>query len=56
MLLFARSAASFPAAFKKLAAYRPALVRSEELRAGSEVLHAWLIRLGVYYHPPKHVS
>jgi hypothetical protein len=56
VLLFARSAASFPAAFKKLAAYRPVLMRSEELRAGSEVLHAWLIRLGVYYHPPKHVS
>jgi hypothetical protein len=56
VLLFARTAASFPAAFKKLAAYRPVLMRSEEFRAGPVVLNAWLIRLGIYYHPPKHVS
>jgi hypothetical protein len=56
LLLFARSAASFPAALRNLAAYRPVLMRSEEFRAGPLVLHAWLIRLGVYYQPPKHVS
>jgi hypothetical protein len=52
LLLFGSSAASFPAALGNLAAYRPVLMRSEELRAGRVVLHVWLIRLGVYYHPP----
>jgi len=52
LLLFDGSAASFPAALRNLAAYRPVLMRSEELAAGSVVLHVWLIRLGVYYHPP----
>jgi hypothetical protein len=52
LLLFGSSAASFPAALRNLAAYRPALMRSEELRAGPVLLHVWLIRLGVYYHPP----
>jgi hypothetical protein len=53
LLLFDSSAASFPAALRNLAAYRPVLLRSEELSAGRVVLHAWLIRLGVYYHSPK---
>jgi hypothetical protein len=52
LLLFGTSAASFPAALRSLAAYRPVLMRSEELVAGSVVLHVWLIRLGVYYHSP----
>jgi hypothetical protein len=56
LLLFASSAASFPAALRNLAAYRPVLMRSEELGAGPVVLHAWLIRLGVYYHPPVHAG
>jgi len=56
LLLFDSSAASFPAALRKLAAYRPVLMRSEEFASGPVVLHAWLIRLGVYYHPPSHVG
>jgi Dolichyl-phosphate-mannose-protein mannosyltransferase len=56
LLLFGSSAASFPAALSKLAAFRPVLMRSRELRAGSEVLYVWLIRLGTFYHPPEHVG
>ena len=56
LLLFDSSAASFPAAVSKLAAFRPVLIRSGVLRAGRVVLHVWLIRLGIYYHPPKHVD
>jgi hypothetical protein len=52
LLLYANSAATFPAALRELAAFRPALMRTGVLRSGPVVLHAWLIRLGVYYHPP----
>jgi hypothetical protein len=51
LLLMGSSAASFPAALRELAAFRPALTRAGELRAGPLVLHVWLIRLGIYYHP-----
>jgi hypothetical protein len=52
LLLFDTSAGSFPTALRELAAFRPTLVRAGELRAGPQVLHVWLIRLGIYYHPP----
>jgi hypothetical protein len=52
LLLFSRSAASFPRAVRELARFRPTVLRTEALRAGPLVLHAWLIRLGTYYHPP----
>jgi hypothetical protein len=54
LLLVGKSAASFPAALHHLSAFRPALMRAGELRAGPLVLHVWLIRLGAYYHPPAH--
>ncbi len=50
VLLFARSAASFPAALRALSAFRPDLMRTTTLRSGPVVLHAWLIRLGPYFH------
>jgi hypothetical protein len=56
LLLLGRSAASFPKALRALAAFRPALARAGELRAGPLVVHVWLIRLGVYYHPPASSS
>jgi hypothetical protein len=49
LLLFDSSAASFPAALKQLADWRPVLVRSGVLSAGRVVLHVWLVRLGTYY-------
>ena len=52
LLLAGNSAASFPTALRQLSAFRPALMRAGELRAGPLVLHVWLIRLGTYYHPP----
>jgi hypothetical protein len=52
LLLVGKSAASFPTALHHLSAFRPALMRAGELRAGPLVLHVWLIRLGAYYHPP----
>ena len=52
LLLMGSSAASFPAALRELSAFRPTLTRAGELRAGPLVLHVWLIRLGLYYHPP----
>jgi hypothetical protein len=52
LLFVGRSAASFPQALRALAAFRPTLLRAGELRAGPLVLHAWIVRLGVYYHPP----
>jgi hypothetical protein len=54
MLLLGNSAAKFPAAVRKLAAFRPTLVRAGELRAGPLGMHVWLLRLGAYYHPPAH--
>ena len=56
LLLFADSAASFPVALARLAAFRPTLMRTTDLRAGPLSLHAWLIRLGVCYHPPAHAA
>jgi hypothetical protein len=53
LLLFDIPAGSFPRALRELAAFRPTLVRAAELRAGSLVLHVWLVRLGIYYHPPR---
>jgi hypothetical protein len=52
LLLLGNSAASFPTALRSLTAYRPALTHAGELRSGPLVLHIWVIRLGVYYHPP----
>ncbi|MGE5291122.1 MAG: hypothetical protein ACM3ML_28775, partial [Micromonosporaceae bacterium] len=52
VLLLGSSAASFPAALRSLAAYRPTLARAGELRAGPLVLHIWVIRLGTYYLRP----
>jgi hypothetical protein len=49
LLLYARTAKSFPAALNNLAAFQPVLLRAGELRAGPLALHVWLIRLGVYY-------
>jgi hypothetical protein len=51
LLLFDSSGTSFPTAFRKLAPFRPHLVRADVLRAGPVTLHVWLIRLGLYYHP-----
>jgi Dolichyl-phosphate-mannose-protein mannosyltransferase len=56
LLLYADSAASFPLALARLAAFRPTLMRTTDLRAGPVSLHAWLIRLGVCYHPPAHAG
>jgi hypothetical protein len=53
LLLFDIPGGSFPRALRELAAFRPTLVRAGELRAGSLVLHVWLVRLGIYYHPPR---
>jgi hypothetical protein len=53
VLLFARSAASFRAAVRALAFYRPAVLRKAALRSGPLVLHVWLVRLDRYYHPPR---
>jgi hypothetical protein len=52
LLLVGSSAAPFRTALHHLSAFRPALARAGELRAGPLVLHVWLIRLGIYYHPP----
>jgi hypothetical protein len=52
MLLLGDSAAPFRAAVGRLAPFGPSLVRAGELRAGPLVMRVWLVRLGVYYHPP----
>lgn len=52
ILLLDSSAASFPAALRSLADYRPVLIRSAVLRSKPLVLHVWLIRLDRYYHEP----
>jgi Dolichyl-phosphate-mannose-protein mannosyltransferase len=52
LLLFSRSGFRFGEALRELRAFRPGLMRTTTLRSGPEVLHAWLIRLGRYYHPP----
>ena len=48
VLLYASTAATFPAALARLAPFRPRLLRRGELRAGSMVLRVWLIRLGAF--------
>ncbi len=48
VLLYANTTATFPAALAKLAPFRPRLLRRGELRAGSLVLHVWLIRLRAF--------
>ena len=53
LLLFDIPPGSFPSAMRALAAYQPTLVRAGDLRAGPLALHAWVVRLGVYYHPPR---
>jgi hypothetical protein len=50
LLLFARSAASFPAALRALHGFDPSLMRTATLRSGAVVLHVWLVRLGRYFH------
>ena len=52
VLLMGTSTASFPTALRHLHAYRPALTRAGQLRAGPLDLHIWIIRLRRYYHPP----
>ncbi len=52
LLLFDTSAAWFRTALHELAGYQPTLARAGELRAGPQVLHVWLLRLGIYDHPP----
>jgi hypothetical protein len=52
LLLIGSSAASFPKALRNLAAFQPTLTRAGQLRAGPLRLHVWIIRLGIYYHPP----
>jgi len=51
MLLLGGTKAPFPTAVRKLARFRPSLVRAGELRAGPLVMRVWLVRLGAYYHP-----
>jgi len=53
LLLYDTSAASFPAAVRNLADFKPTVVRTTVLRSGSLVLHVWLIRLGTYYDAQK---
>jgi hypothetical protein len=53
VLLFARSAASFPAALRALSPFQPELMRTTTLRSGPAILHAWLIRLGRYFRPTR---
>jgi len=52
LLLMGLSAAPFQRALHTLAGYHPTLIHAGKLRAGQLALHVWVIRLGVYYHPP----
>jgi 4-amino-4-deoxy-L-arabinose transferase-like glycosyltransferase len=54
LLLFGAPAGSFRAAMRALAAFQPTLIRAGVLRAGPLSLNVWLIRLGIYYHPPRY--
>lgn len=51
LLLLGASTAAFPRAVQALAAFQPSLARAGELRAGPLAVHAWLLRLGVWYTP-----
>jgi Dolichyl-phosphate-mannose-protein mannosyltransferase len=53
ILLLDSSAGQFSEAVANLAAYRPLPLRSATLRSGPLVLHVLLIRLRVFYHPPR---
>jgi Dolichyl-phosphate-mannose-protein mannosyltransferase len=53
VMLLDSTAASFPTAIRGLHRYRPVLLRSVTLRSGPLVLHVWIIRLRVFYHPPR---
>ena len=44
--------AAFPAALRSLSAYHPTVTHAGDLHSGPLVLHLWVIRLGVFYHPP----
>ena len=52
IVLFAQSAAPFPAALRALAPFRPVLLRTTVLRSGPVALHVWLIQIGRYYRHP----
>ena len=52
LLLMGLYAAPFHRALHTLAAYHPTLIHAGKLRAGRLTLHVWVVRLGVYYHPP----
>jgi hypothetical protein len=43
---------NFPATLRALRRYDPTFLRAIVLRSGDVVLHAWLISLGVFMHPP----
>jgi hypothetical protein len=49
VLMFATSAATFPAALRALHAFAPDLMRTATLRSGQVILHVWLVRLGLYF-------
>jgi hypothetical protein len=49
MLLLGDSTAPFHAAVRRLAHFRPSVVRTGELRAGPLVMRVWLMRLDRYY-------
>lgn len=54
IMLLDTSAALFPQDVRSLAPYRPVLLKSGTFRSGPLVLYVWLLRLGVFYHPPRH--
>ncbi len=53
LMLLDTSARPFSQALHSLAAYRPLRLRAATLRSGRVVLHVLLIRLRIYYHPPR---
>jgi hypothetical protein len=54
VLLLDSSAALFPQDIRALAHYRPLVLKTGTLRSGSLILHVMLLRLRLYYHPPRH--
>jgi len=53
MLLLGDTAEPFPVAVRALARFRPSVMRTGVLRAGSLVMRVWLVRLGAYYHAAR---
>jgi hypothetical protein len=51
MLFLGDSTAPFEAAVRRLAPFRPSVVRTGDLRAGPLVMRVWLVRMGAYYDP-----